>query len=383
MDILFVSNYLTQSSYSLQARLFVPRLAALGHKIEVANLGGGPGLPTQVEGITVLPMFIDPVANDSVPLHMQASNSQIAIALCDVWAFNPAVWKQFFAAFWCPLDHNPAPPAVTTALEGATKVIAMSQFGVDGLKAIGADPMYVPLGYDPKVWFPGDKRQARAQLGIPDDLFYVTFVGVNDSQPSRKGIAELLMAWSIYSKGKSNIKLRLHTTQTGIQSERQGVNIPTLMKTLDIDPTTVSMVDQYRYRTGIQAQELATLARASDLLILPSRGEGFGLPLVEFQACGCPVATTNAAAGAELVHGGWLIEGEPEWSWQHSFQVKPGIASIIEALEAGEASRNSPLRRQAAIEGVREYQADYVTQKYWQPVLAELGEIWIERMKVA
>lgn len=383
MDILFISNYLTQSSYALQARLFVPRIAALGHKVEVANLGGGPGLPTQVEGITVLPMFIDAVANDSAPLHMRASNSQVAITLCDVWAFNPTVWKQFFSVFWCPIDHNPTPPGVVVACEGATKVVAMSRFGQQALGAAGIESLYIPLAYDPTVWHPGDKHQARAALGIPNDAFYVTFVGVNDSQPSRKGISELLMAWSVYHRTNRQAKLRLHTTIGAIHAERQGVNIPTLIKTLEIDPATVSIVDQYRYRTGIPATELAILARASDMLILPSRGEGFGLPLIEFQACGCPVATTNFAAGAELVRGGWLIEGEPEWSYQSSFQMKPGVASIIEALEAGAASRNSPARRKAAIEGVREYQIDYVVQTYWRSALAELGEIWLERTRVA
>jgi glycosyltransferase involved in cell wall biosynthesis len=39
--------------------------------------------------------------------------------------------------------------------------------------------------------------------------------------------------------------------------------------------------------------ELAALYRGAELLLFPSLEEGFGWPVVEAQACGCPVVTTG------------------------------------------------------------------------------------------
>jgi glycosyltransferase involved in cell wall biosynthesis len=43
------------------------------------------------------------------------------------------------------------------------------------------------------------------------------------------------------------------------------------------------------------------------MLLAPSACEGFGLPIAEAQACGCPVVTTNFSATAEILHNGQLI----------------------------------------------------------------------------
>ena len=63
----------------------------------------------------------------------------------------------------------------------------MSQYGVEQMQQAGFDPYYVPHGVDPQVWYPQDKAKARHTLNIAQDSFFVAFVGVNDSIPSRKG----------------------------------------------------------------------------------------------------------------------------------------------------------------------------------------------------
>lgn len=357
----------------------------LGHEVVVFELAGSNRLPYEVNGVKVLSPVFDPLGNDIVIDYARQAKADAVITLMDVWRFDPNVWSQVPFYPHTPIDHTPVPPAVMSALSAAPQVIAMSQFGVNELKKAGRNALYAPLAYDPEVWKPLDKQACREKLSIEGDEFRVTFIGVNDSVPSRKGIPELLSAWQIFSSKYPQARLYLHTGVNGnlpVNGVIGGVQIDVLMATLGLNPESIRMVDQYEYRTGIKTERLVEMVNASDVLILPSRGEGFGLPLLEAQACGVPVITTRCAAGEELLKAGWFVEGESEWGYQGAFVTRPGILSIVEGLEAAFEQRNNPVLRQLAIEGVMEYEIDSVVSRYWKPVLQALAESTLERLQV-
>lgn len=387
MRILWGSNYTVNSSYAYEARRAVPRLLRSGHKVTVFDIRNGGGSTSQVGDITILAAALDPVGNDIIPQHYHASHSDVFITLCDVWAFQDPVMRQVNWYPWVPVDHSPTPPAVAEVLKASKGAIAMSRYGEARLRELeGLDVMYWPLSVDPKIWQPGDMTAARARLNIDRNDFLVSFVGVNDSNPSRKGIPELMAAWSIFHKRHPASKLYLHTTLLGnmpIAGARNGVDINWLTKTFGVDPLSIIIPDQYKIRTGIPASELALYAQASDMLVLPSRGEGFGLPLIEFQRAGCPVATTDFASGAELCASGWLIDYEVEWSWQNATSARPGIASIVDKLELGFAERGNPKHRADAVNFAREYDVDYVFDKYAVPIMNRISENLILSAKSA
>ena len=365
--------------------MFVPKIKAAGHHVTVFELSNGGRLPSEIGGVKVLPIALDPLGSDMFQGHYEQSGAHCLITLVDVWGLNAGVLAN---ANWYPLtpvDTMPAAPAVVENLKRCKAPIAYSRYGENELRKVGFIPYYIPHAVDPALWKPGDKFQARKQIGMPPDVFFVSFVGVNDSVPSRKGIGELLMAWQLFTEKRKDAVLYMHTSMTGNLGINAvgGVKIDVLIKTLGIDPNTVKLVDPYRYRTGIPTLELATIAQASDVLVLPTKGEGFGLPLLEFQRAGCPVITTDFAAGAELCFSGWKIEGEPEWSWQDAIVMKAGIASIVEALEAAYSERDNPQRKARAIEGARDYDIDTVMSKYAIPVLNDIAETILSTSKVA
>ncbi len=49
----------------------------------------------------------------------------------------------------------------------------------------------------------------------------------------------------------------------------------------------------------IERDELVAIMQAADALVFPSLHEGFGLPIVEAMAAGCPVVTSGGSAMAE------------------------------------------------------------------------------------
>ena len=56
-------------------------------------------------------------------------------------------------------------------------------------------------------------------------------------------------------------------------------------------------------------EQLAAYYRGAKLLVLPSRLEGFGLPVVEAMACGTPVVCSNAGSLPEVAGGAaWLVD---------------------------------------------------------------------------
>lgn len=390
MRILWASNLSVRSAYAFQAQMVIPRIQKMGHFVTGFDIRNGGGSTMQIGDMTVLPAFHDALGNDSLPLHFQRSKSDVVITLVDVWGLGANMTQHMPWFPITPIDHAPVPPAVRESLKTARGVIALSRFGQDELRKIGIDSWYMPHGVDPAVFYPAltadEQSAARVRMGLPADKFIVSFCGVNDSNPSRKGIFELLAAWSMFHATHRDSVLYMHTSPLGnipLAGTKNGVDIDAIIGTLGIDPRSIILPDQYRLKTGIPATELADIMRGSDAFILPSRGEGFGVPLIEAQACGTPVITTNVAAGAELCASGWLIEGEDDWSWMNAIVLKPGIASINENLNLAYTAKGDLAYRRQAAEFARGYYIDFVAQKYLAPTLEQIAQTVIMGQKVS
>jgi glycosyltransferase involved in cell wall biosynthesis len=110
---------------------------------------------------------------------------------------------------------------------------------------------------------------------------------------------------------------------------------------------------------------------AFDLLLAPSMGEGFGIPVVEAQACGVPVVVSDFSAQPELVGSGWTVSGVPDWDEaQGAWLQLPNVGGIVEALEA--AYRGEGIPANARAKGL-EYDHRRVYTEHWQPILADLA----------
>jgi D-inositol-3-phosphate glycosyltransferase len=169
-----------------------------------------------------------------------------------------------------------------------------------------ADPSRIDVvypGVDLETFTPGDKRAARAKLGLAFDVPTVAFVG--RIQPLKA--PDVLLRAAAKLPG-------LHVLVAGGPSG-SGLAAPdTLVRLAD----ELGMADRVTFLPPQSREQLVEVYRAADLVAVPSYSESFGLVAVEAQACGTPVVA--AAVGGLSVAvcdgvSGTLVHGHDPDQW--------------------------------------------------------------------
>lgn len=368
------------TGYGTQTALFGPRVGELlDYDVAFgafAGLKGNRQLWQAPNGKphTIYPGGSDPYANDVVGAHAKhwfADRGGMVFMLTDPWVMSAEIMGRLPTIAWVPVDHDPLIPDTKRWFKESSAVpLAMSRFGERVLTDAGFDPLYCPHGFDQTVWHPGDRKAAREALQLPQDAFLVGMVAANVGYPSRKGFQEAFRAFSRFQANYPDAKLYLHTR---LQSP-EGENLVAMAEHMGIQPLAS---DQYALTLGTPPGLVALLMQSFDVLLNPSYGEGFGCTMVESQACGTPVITTDFSASPEVAPrdaGNWNVGGVPRWTWFESDQLQPDVGEIEDALVEcyEEATADRHLRRLNVADFARAtYEADYVTTTYMKPALEE------------
>ena len=153
----------------------------------------------------------------------------------------------------------------------------------------------------------------------------------------------------------------------------KGVNIGQLLASLDVPPRSVIVADQYQSQIlGADRSYMRDVLVATDVVLHASRSEGFGVVQIEAQACGTPVIATQHSAMPEVVEAGWLVGGQPDYTYQESWMAIPDVEEIVWAL--GEAYTSAAAQADRAVEFAKQYEADVVFKKYWKGILREIED---------
>ncbi|RTK96546.1 MAG: glycosyltransferase, partial [Neisseriaceae bacterium] len=330
LRILYSSNAIwTNSGYGVQGRSLLPRLAELetvGGRQNIAQFAwyGLQGGMHEWDGFRIYPSGVDPYGNDIVQAHAQNFQANVVISLIDAWVMDkvgtkvkPALWLP-----WLPIDHDPVPQRVLDSIADAYLPLTYAKWGHEMLNKLGIKNYYIPHGIEPSVYkvLPTEQVEAFKQQYLKFNGHLTIMVAANKGYPDRKNFQGQLAAWAAFAKNKPDAKLYLHTEPNTMY---QGLNLPRLIAELGI-ADKVMFPDRYEYFIGLPAEYLAYIYNSANVLMGAAMSEGFGIPLIEAQACGTPVITTDFSAMPELVRYGNIVDVATKvWTPLEAYQVLP------------------------------------------------------------
>lgn len=175
-----------------------------------------------------------------------------------------------------------------------SKLIAVSKkTKTDLIKKYKINPNKIKssyLGVDKKIFKPTNKKSDK-----PKRNRYIFYIG---SEVPRKNIGNLLKGFKKISFKYSDLIL-LKAGEPEGKKYRKSTN--KLIKQYGLTKK-VFFVSKY-----INEKELPLYYSNAELFIYPSLKEGFGMPLVEAMACGCPIVTSNISPMKEIAKGQVLV----------------------------------------------------------------------------
>ena len=246
------------------------------------------------------------------------------------------------------------------------------------MRKFDLEPLYVPHGVDTEMFQPmPEARQVwREMMEMPEDAFLVGMVAANagwNPHVSRKAFPQSFDAFGRFLKKHPDAYLYVHSRMHG---GGLGNDLLRLAKVMEIPEDRFRSPEVHAWHLGIMDHTfLSGLYNSFDVLLNPSMAEGFGVPIVEAQACGVPVITSNHSSMTELTHAGWMVQGDRWWDEiQCGFAIMPSIGSIVDCLEQAYKHRDNTKLREGARRFALAYDADRVMEKFWTPALEQLAQ---------
>lgn len=193
-------------------------------------------------------------------------SADVAVHLCHPVDFKPKPGKK--NVLFTMYESDPLPPV----------------FGETFKKA---DAIFAPTKFVKRLFKPhkGKKKVYLSRLGFDDSLisyvardpapekFHVLWIGAPNA---RKGWPVILSAWSHFFKDQHWCDLTMKT------SSEDGDGQVVVRDNI--------VFDSRRYD---DPKDIVSLYNQAHIFVLPTYGEGFGLPILEAMATGCPTIATN------------------------------------------------------------------------------------------
>jgi len=317
------------SGYGTQSNLIVYGLLKAGFPIAHTAFYGLQGFPIVLDGLKIYPVIANTWGTDAMIFHSKDWNADVNISYQDVWPLDDNMMKE--VKNWIPLtmvDSEPINPGILQRLRWARNILVPAQFAKDQLSSKGYNSTIIHHGVDTDIYKPMDKKECLKTFGLPEGRFIFGSVAANKDNPPRKSFQEMFDAFVKFKTVHPEAAMFMQT-QMGNPA---GFPIKEYLKYVGIE-NDVFFVDDYSSMYKLDSLSMAKLFNCFDCLLMPSQSEGFGLPLVEAQACGVPIITHDWTTMPETI-----IEGKTgysvktaykRWTSGNNFFAVPDVDDIL------------------------------------------------------
>jgi glycosyltransferase involved in cell wall biosynthesis len=201
--------------------------------------------------------------------------------------------------------------------------------------------VYNGLNSSFRVGSAAEARQSLGgQLGTGLRDGYLLHVGGNQWYKNRAGVIEIYAAW------RRSSQRPLPLVMVG----------PTPPKALLDAAQQRGLARDIHFRSDLTSDQLVMAYQGATMLLFPSIAEGFGWPIAEAMACGCPVVTTGVPPMTEV--GGNLV---------HYISLMPAPHSQISHWAAESAAVVEKVARLTTAERARLIEAAPAVAKRFDP----------------
>ena len=381
------------SAYSKLGHEICTRLAKSGHQVAHTPIGRVNKMGKQAyEGVLVYSSGDDYFAEDVALENYVDFKADMLITIKDTWIWNHIFKLGLNFVPFAVIDHSPVSASITSRLETAFKVIAISRFGQIELSRKKIESVYIPHGVRCDIYkplSPEEKAEARRLFGLPQDAFVVGIVAMNRA---RKMISRQLRGFKRFRDLNPDINAHL-MLWTNIQPRRPvddvtlgvsdvGVNLIPEIIELEINEyvhwpnwADVEKIGGLPEHDPMGNWDMPKLYGSFDVNFLCSGGEGAGLTYLEAGATGIPSIGTNYAGAPEHIGPGLTV------SW-HDYEIfnTPGVRYVLPDIDGmAEALRKIyDGDREKMARKCRKFAESYdwnkVMSDYWTPFLDKCSE---------
>jgi hypothetical protein len=258
--------------YALQSRKLMEALHFAGMDVSFRNAYGDQDGPTD-----------SLLLNDLVQRKPDPAAPQVVFAQADV--FQRVAGRRKVG--WTMLEVTGLPVEWVDGCNSMDEVWVPASFNLETFRRSG---VHVPLRVMP--------------LGIDVDYFHPEIAGFRPTSRftflsvfewgERKGIEILLRAFAEEFDQSDDVALML-----SVYNRDPGVHVYDEVAKLNLGATAPIIVV---LNAEFAPYQMGSLYRSADCFVLPTRGEGWGMPVLEAMACGLPSIATDWSGPADFLH---------------------------------------------------------------------------------
>lgn len=242
-----------------------------------------------------------PYAQNLITPYVKKYNIDVVVILLDTFMTYPWLLNLDFSPaksiFYYPSDGGGGMPlGCENILKKVNYPIAMARYGQRQVKELyGLDTGYIPHAVDLRYYYPlskEEKERCKFKFGLQGKFV----VGVVQRNQGRKMPDRLIKSFAIFAKAHPDAVLLLHTDPYDVASP---IDMLQLIHRYGIENRIV--FTGMTFFNGFDYKQMNEVYNAMDVYYLTTSGEGFGIPLIECQACEVPAVATNYTTTPELL----------------------------------------------------------------------------------